>query len=134
MASSWVKFRDWFCVKILPLAIGVLATTLKNQAEKIPGLLELIGLIKPLIQSAYDKAVAAQDMAMQAILLAVLSKLFLMELVVPGVEVLDPADADKMLLGWSKETMDAEPEDTKSWWQKFLEQEAPDLPADPEGN
>jgi len=133
MASTWVKFRDWFCLQVLPLAIGVLSTVLKNQAERIPGLYELLGLFKPLIQSAYDKAVLEQDYKMQAILLAVLSRLFLVTLVVPGVEVLAEDEANKILMGMASDAMDEMPQHKKSWIESWWDQEPPGPPPDPAG-
>ena len=105
MASSWVQFRDWFCLKILPMAVSVLATVIKKQIDLVPGLAELISLVQPYIQTAYDKAVADPDFKLQAILLAVLSKLFLMELVVPGVEVVSPEDANAIIVGMAQDAM-----------------------------
>jgi len=105
MASRWVQIRDWFCLTILPIAVGALATVIKNQAALIPGLTDLIGIIQPYIQTAYDKACVEGDLKMQAILLAVLSKLFLMTLVTPGIEVLSPEDANKELVSMAREAM-----------------------------
>ena len=105
MASKWVQFRDWFCLTILPLAVGALSTVIKNQAALIPGLTDLIGIVQPYIQAAYDKACVEGDLKMQAILLAVLSKLFLMTLVTPGIEVLSPEDANNELVSMAKEAM-----------------------------
>jgi hypothetical protein len=104
--STWVTFRDWFVLKVLPLAIGIVATVIKNQEAVIPGLKELIGLIQPIIQRGYDKAVLAQDFKLQAIYLAILQKIFLMDLVVPGVEVLSPADANAVLVSMAGPAMD----------------------------
>jgi hypothetical protein len=104
--SKWTDFRDWFCLKILPLAIGVIATVIAKQMAQIPGLPELVGLIQPYIQAAYEKAVVDQDFKMQAILLAILSKLFQMVLAVPGVAVLEEKDANTILVGMAKEATD----------------------------
>ena len=118
MPSNWVTFRDWFCLKVLPLAIGIIATVIQKQAAAIPGLTALISIVQPYIQEAYDTAVAEQDFKMQAILLAVLSKLFLMELVTPGVEVLSPEDANAILVGLSKDAMeDTNKEDVNEAWR-----------------
>jgi len=131
MASAWVDFRDWFVIKILPMAVGILASVIKEQAAKVPGLNQLIGLIQPFIQSAYEKAVREQDLKMQAILLAVLSKLFLMELVLPGVEVLSPEDAESTLMGMAKDAMDVMPEHKRTWWEKWWAQTPPEPPGPP---
>lgn len=111
--SAWVTFRDWFCLTILPIAVGVLSSVIKEQAVKIPGLLQLIGLIQPLLQKAYDAAVTEQDLKMQAILLAVLSKLFGVVLSIPGVVVLEEKEANDMLLTMSKSAMDNMPKEKK---------------------
>jgi hypothetical protein len=136
--SAWVTFRDWFVSKILPLVIGIVADLIKRQASVIPGLMDLIGLVQPYIQAAYDKAVTEQDLKMQAILLVILSRLFLMQLTVPGVEVLSPEEAGGLLQDMAKESMDALPEAEKSWWLKlwtaWMAQEAPEPPPPPEGN
>ena len=126
--STWVAFRDWFCLQILPVAIGVLSSVLKTQAEKIPGLYELLGLFRPMIQTAYDKAVVEQDFKMQAILLAVLSKLFLVTLVLPGVEVLSEVDADKELFAMSRAAMDEMPVEKKTWFERWWALAPPELP------
>jgi hypothetical protein len=104
--STFTDARDWFVLKILPVAIGLVAEVIRKQAALIPGLLSLIGIVQPYIQAAYDEAVASGDLKMQAIHLAVLSKLFLMELVVPGVEVLSPEDAGGLLSGMASDVMD----------------------------
>jgi len=118
MPSNWVTFRDWFCLKVLPLAIGIIATVIQKQAAAIPGLTALISIVQPYIQEAYDTAVTEQDFKMQAILLAVLSKLFLMELVTPGVEVLSPEDANAILVGLSKDAMeDTNKDDINEAWR-----------------
>jgi hypothetical protein len=133
--STWVAFRDWFCLQILPVAIGVLSSVLKTQAEKIPGLYELLGLFRPMIQTAYDKAVVEQDFKMQAILLAVLSKLFLVTLVMPGVEVLTEEDANKELVSMSRAAMDEMPEEKRSLFQRWWAQSPPEnMPPEPTGN
>jgi len=132
--STWVAFRDWFCLQILPVAIGVLSSVLKTQAEKIPGLYELLGLFRPMIQTAYDKAVVEQDFKMQAILLAVLSKLFLVTLVMPGVEVLTEEDANKELLTMSRAAMNEMPGEKKAWFERWWALAPPAPPPDPTGN
>jgi hypothetical protein len=116
--SWWVRFRNWFTSIILPKAVAVLAETIRQQAEKVPGLTALIGLIQPIIQDAYDKAVREGDLKMQAILLAILSKLFQVTLVAPGIEVLDPADAETMIASMAAEAMQDPDEVFAPYWDE----------------
>jgi len=137
--STWVSFRDWFVVQVLPLAIAVVGTVIQNAKKDIKLGWLVTGIIEwtqPKMQEFYEKAIAEGDIKAQAILIAILAKIYGITLALPGrvVEVLSPEDANKELFSMAKVAMDQLPEEKKTWFEKWRALAPPEPPPEPTGN